>query len=174
MRFLLFLIACTFCLFSLAQHAPKANYQLASRFSPKKMDKMVFSTSVDPHWLKQSNRFWYSYETTNGKSWYIVDPSKAQKRLLFDNAKMAAMLTLAVKDPMDAQHLTIDSLRFVKDENWIQFQVQSTVDSVIKDTAAKKGTPPKTEKKKYYFEYNINTGQLVQLSELKRPRRTPR
>jgi len=154
--------------------AAKANYQLASRFSPKKLDKMVFSTSVDAHWLKNSTRFWYSYETPNGKNWYIVDPAKAEKRLLFDNAKMASQLTSIVKDPMDAQHLTIDSLRFVKDENWIQFQVTSSQDSVIKDTAAKKGTPPKTEKKKYYFEYNINSGQLVQLGDFRRPMRTPR
>ena len=27
---------------------------------------------------------------------------------------------------MDAQHLNIDSMRFVKDENWIQFEVLST------------------------------------------------
>src|SRR5215203_1491347 len=152
----------------------EANYQLASRYSPKKLEKMLFSTSVDPHWLKNSTRFWYSYETPNGKSWYLVDPAKADKRLLFDNAKMAAQLTNLVKDPMDAQHLGIDSLRFVRDENWIQFQLTSTQDSVIKDTAAKKGTPPKTEKKKYYFEYNINNGQLVQLTDFKRPSRTPR
>lgn len=159
---------------SQAQTTTEANYRLASRFSPKKLDKMVFSTSVDPHWLKNTTRFWYNYETTNGKNWYIVDPAKAEKRLLFDNAKLAAQLTTIVKDPMDAQHLNIDSLRFVRDENWIQFQVTSTQDSVIKDTAAKKGTPPKTEKKKYYFEYNISTGQLVQLSDFRRPVRTPR
>src|SRR5574337_1477859 len=159
---------------SQAQTPTQANYRLASRFSPKKLDKIVFSTSVDPHWLKNTTRFWYSYETTNGKNWYIVDPAKAEKRLLFDNAKLAAKLTTLVKDPMDAQHMNIDSLRFVRDENWIQFQVTSTQDSVIKDTAVKKGTPPKTEKKKYYFEYNINTGQLVQLSDFRRPMRTPR
>jgi dipeptidyl-peptidase-4 len=154
--------------------AAKANYQLASRYSPKKLEKMLFSTAVDPHWLKKSDRFWYTYETTNGKNWYIVDPVKSEKRLMFDNEKLAAQLTTIVKDPMDAQHLNIDSLRFVRDENWIQFEVRSTEDSVIKDSSAKKGTPPKTEKKRYFFEYNINTGQLVQLPELKRPRRTPR
>src|SRR5690349_3300590 len=175
MRLMLLLIACSICISGFAQNQPntKANYQLASRYSPKKLDKLVFTTSVDPHWLKQSNRFWYSYETTNGRNWYLVDPAKGDKRLLFDNAKLASQLTLIVRDPMDAQHLNIDSLRFVKDENWIQFQVQSTEDSVIKDTAAKKGTAPKLEKKKYYFEYNYNTGQLVQLSDFRRPKRKP-
>ena len=123
----------------------KANYQLASRFSPKKVSKMVFSTAVDPHWLKKSNRFWYTYETPNGKNWWIVDPAKADKRLLFDNAKLASQLTMIVKDPMDAQHLDIDSLRFVKDANWIQFQVTSTQESGLKDTRAKK-RKPKTKK----------------------------
>jgi len=143
---------------SQAQTPTKANYKLASRFSPKKLDKMVFSTSVDPHWLKKTSRFWYTYETTNGKNWYIVDPVKAEKRLLFKNDKLAAQLSNVVKDPIDAQHLNIDSLRFVRDENWIQFQLTSSQDSVIKDTAAKKGSAQKTEKKKYYFEYNINNG----------------
>jgi dipeptidyl-peptidase 4 len=143
---------------SVSAQAPssEANYQLASRYSPRKLDKMVFSTSVDPHWLKNSTRFWYSYETPNGKYWYIVDPAKAEKHVLFDNAKMAAQLTSIMKDPMDAQHLTIDSLRFVRDENWMQFQVTSTLDSVVKDTAAKKAAAAKTEKKKFYFEYNVN------------------
>jgi dipeptidyl-peptidase-4 len=158
-----------------AQDAPavKANYRLAARFAPKKVDKMVFSTSVDPHWLKQSDRFWYSFETPNGKNWYIVDPSRAEKRLLFDNDKLAAQLTRIVKDPMDAQHLNIDSLRFVKDENWIQFEVLSTQEVEVRDSTAKRGTPRK-ERKKYFFEYNINTGQLVELTGYKKPKRNPR
>ena len=156
------------------QPVQKANYQLAARYAPKKLDRMIFSTSVDPHWLKQSDRFWYVYETPNGKNWYIVDPSSGSKRLLFDNAKLAADLTRIIRDPFDAQHLTIDSMRFVKDENWIQFEVLSTEEIEVKDTTAKKGAPPKKERKRYYFEYNINTGQLVQLTDFKKPKRNPR
>src|SRR5688572_20364394 len=94
---LLFIIAFTVS----AQNTPvtKANYQAAARFSPKKIEKMVFSTSVDPHWLKQSDRFWYVFETPSGKNWYIVDPSKGEKKLMFDNARLAALLTTIVKDP---------------------------------------------------------------------------
>jgi len=151
----------------------KANYNLAARFAPKKLDKLVFSTSVDPHWLKRSNRFWYVYETPAGKNWYIVNPERTEKRMMFDNEKMAAMLTKIVKDPMDAQHLNIDSLRFVKDENWIQFEVKSTQEVEKKDTTVKKGTPPVKERKVHYFEYNINTGELVELTEFKKPKRKP-
>ncbi|MDQ6815350.1 MAG: DPP IV N-terminal domain-containing protein [Bacteroidota bacterium] len=159
---------------SFSQSTTKANYQLASRFSPKKLDRMVFSTSVDPHWLKKSDRFWYVFETPQGKNWYIVDPAKAQKRVMFDNAKLAAELTKIVKDPFDAQHLLIDSMRFVKDENWIQFEVKSSQEVERKDTTVKKGTPPAKEKKVFYFEYNLDTQQLVELSDFKKPKRNPK
>ncbi|RZL34436.1 MAG: S9 family peptidase, partial [Pedobacter sp.] len=63
----------TFTITENMQAQPKANYQLASRFSPNKLKKMVYSTSVDPHWLKLSNRFWYTFESPKGKFWYLVD-----------------------------------------------------------------------------------------------------
>ena len=83
MRRLLSVIALLFFILSATaqQTTTKANYQLASRFSPKRLEKMVFSTSVDPHWLKLSDRFWYEYETPNGKNWYIVDPVKGEKKV---------------------------------------------------------------------------------------------
>src|SRR5687768_15244866 len=90
---------------SAQEKVQKANYNLAARFAPKKLDKMIFSTSVDPHWLKKSDRFWYVYETPQGKNWYIVDPAKGEKKQLFDRDRMASMLTKIVKDPMDGQNL---------------------------------------------------------------------
>jgi dipeptidyl-peptidase-4 len=113
------------------------------------------------------------YETTDGKKWYIIDPAKAEKKLLFDNADLAAKITRIVKDPFDAQHLGLDSMRFIKDENWIQFEVKSTEEIEKKDSTAKKGTPPVKERKVFYFEYNILTGELVQLSDFKKPKRKP-
>ena len=113
----------------------KGNYALAARFSPDKISKMLFSTNVDPHWLKLSDRFWYVYETREGKYWYIVDAARGTKQKLFDNAKLAAEITKIVKDPFDAQHLPIERLKFIKDENSIQFEVKSSVDEIKKDTA---------------------------------------
>src|SRR5258708_6817654 len=100
----------------------KANYQLTARFSPKKLQKIVFSTAVDAHWLKLSNRLWYVYETTDIKNWYLVDPAIRSKKLMFNNEKLAAAITLIVRDPFDAQHLPIENLKFTKDEKSIQFE----------------------------------------------------
>jgi dipeptidyl-peptidase 4 len=175
----------TICMMFLAvalcaqQPVRKGNYALAARFSPDKVNKMLFSTSVDPHWLKLTDRFWYVYETREGKTWYIVDALKGGKRAMFDHAKLAAEITKIVKDPFDAQHLPIEKLKFTKDENSIQFEIKSTIDEVKKDTAAARtggrggarpGAPAATEKKIFYFEYNLNTAVLTELKDYQKPK----
>ena len=170
MRRLISLMLLIFPMMIAAQQ--KANYSLAARFSPKKLDKMIFSISVDPHWLKQTNRFWYTYETSDGKQWFLVDPVKMEKKQLFNRDKMAAELTKIIKDPFEGQHLPIDSLKFIKDENWIQFEVKSTID-IIKPEEKAKGDKAEKTKKTFYFEYNILTEQLNELVDFKKPKRKP-
>jgi dipeptidyl-peptidase-4 len=149
----------------------KSNYELAARFSPKKLEKMIFSTAVDPHWMKTGNKFWYTYETTNGKKWYIVDPVKMTKTPMFDNDKLAAAITRIVKDPFDGKHMGLENLKFVKEEQWISFEVKSTEEETKKDST-KKATAVK-EKKTYYFEYNIAADSLVELKGHKKPKSKP-
>ena len=103
----------------------KANYALAARFSPNNLKRMVFSTQVDPHWLKNSNRFWYTYETSDGMAYYIVDPVRKTKTPLFDNTKMAADMSRLTGDPFDAKHLDIEKLEFINKETGLRFQVKS-------------------------------------------------
>ena len=38
---------------------------LAERFTASKLENMLFSTTVDPHWFLSGEKFWYSYKT-----WY--------------------------------------------------------------------------------------------------------
>ena len=156
------------CLVSAQQtYHQKANYDLASRFSPKKLEKMIFSTSIDPHWTKSGNKFWYMYETTAGKKWVVVDPVKMTKTPMFDNDKLAANLTRIVKDPFDGKHLSIENLKFVRDDNWIRFEVKSSLEVEKKDST-KKANAAK-EKKVFYFEYHISADSLVELKDHKKP-----
>jgi dipeptidyl-peptidase-4 len=175
-RLLLTFLLLVTCYFLRAQSTPiiKANYQAAARFSPAKLDKLVFSMSVDPHWLKKSDRFWYIYETSEGKKWYLVDPAKGEKKQLFNNEKLAAAITRIVRDPFDAQHLGLDSMRFIKDENWIRFEVKSTQDIEKTDSAGKRtDSVKKKEKKVFYFEYNLLDGTLNELVGYKKPKHKP-
>ncbi len=165
----------------------KANYDLASRFSPQKLEKMVFSTAVDAHWLKNSDRFWYAYQTTNGKIFYIVDPALKSKKVLFDNANMAAQMSRLTKDPFDAQNLSIDKIKFIKNESTIQFEIMSKlIDEDKKDEEDKKDDEEndmrkdkkdgaeKKAKKTFYFEYDLKTAKLTLLDDYKKPKDNPK
>ena len=149
---------------------PKPNYRLASKFSPTNLAKLVHSTTVNPHWLKNGNRFWYQYKSTDGSNYYLVDADKRTKTKLFDNEKMARWLTQITKDPYDSKHLPRFDFKFVKNETAIRFRVTSTEKVEIKDekkdstsikkdsTSTKKDVKkkkPKMEKKVYHLEYRL-------------------
>ena len=110
---------------------PAPNYDLAAQWTSQKVGKLVFDTSVTPRWLETSDRFWYTYQTREGRRFSIVDPVKKTKALLFDHAKMAATLTSITRLPYDAQHLPFSSVRFVKKDTAIEFDVQVPADAVI-------------------------------------------
>ena len=71
----------------------KANFELAERFTTQKMDKLIGSTRVYPRWIKDSDDFWYTYETAEGKQWYYVHTDERRQRPLFDRERLAAELS---------------------------------------------------------------------------------
>jgi len=162
----------TFTLTENIQPQPKANYQLASRFSPNKLKKMVYSTAVDPHWLKLSNRFWYTFESPKGKFWYLVDPAAKSKKLMFDNAKLAADITLIVRDPFDAEHLPLENLKFAADEKSISFEIKSTVEELKKDRKDKKAADS-MQKKIFSFKYELASAKLTEVPNFSKPKPKP-
>lgn len=147
----------------------QGNYELAARFSSEKLKRMVFSTSVDPHWLKNSDRFWYEYETSEGKNWYLVDPAKRTKTPLFDRDKLAMEITKIVKDPYDGKHLKLEKLKFIEDENAIRFDVKSTEDVIKKDweeiKEKDKNAKDSLEKRNFVFLFDIDTQQLTEVMD---------
>jgi dipeptidyl aminopeptidase/acylaminoacyl peptidase len=155
-----------------AQQTPvtTANYELAARFSPKRVNKLVFSTAVNPNWFKNSDKFWYTYQTPEGTFYYIVDPATGAKKPIFDNAKLAAQLTEIVKDPFDAQNIPIQAFKLVDDRKFT-FEIKSTVDIEVKDEKIGK---PKKEKKVHGFEIDIATGNLTEIKDYKSPKPYPR
>ena len=156
-------------LYSYSQQNAITNYDLAAKFSPKKIAKLVHSSSVSPYYLKNGDKFWYQYKTTDGSNYYIVDPNKKTKKKLFDNDKMAAWLTEITKDPYDAKHLPKFGFKFVDNETAIEFRVNSKYEDedeeedngeendVDKDTAKKE----KKNKKAFLFKYVLGSNNLT-------------
>ncbi len=178
---------------------PKANYELAAKWTSQKIGKLVFDLAVTPHWLGSGERFWYSFESTKGRNFWLVDPVRKTKTHVFDPVHMAAVLTTATGLPYDSQHLPITVIRFVRNDSVIQFEVNVPRDAVIPGekktgTAAAVqqtdagqqndfpqqqqgrggslyGAAPARNQKQLTFEYELSTGKLELLND--RPERKP-
>ncbi|MCL2682400.1 MAG: S9 family peptidase [Bacteroidales bacterium] len=182
MKKLLISIFCFAALSLFAQNTPvtKANYDLAARFSPEKVNKMVFSTTVSPNWLKHSNRFWYEYSTPEGKRFYIVDANTGTKRDLFDPVQVAADVMMVVKDPFDAQYLPVQDLKFIDNETKIRFGIRSSLDEDKKEPIEgdsqdnrRGGSSARKEKKIFWFEYDLQSKKLTELKDFDPEKKFP-
>jgi len=158
----------------------EANYRLAGRFAPPKMAKLTYSSAVAPRWIKGTEKFWYEWTSSAGKSFYIVDPVVGTQRLLFDNDRIAAELTRITRDPWDGQHLPIRAIRFIN-ATTLHFEVESSQDEVRTDTEAERGNQQdqrqaaraRPRKKVFHFSYDITTQTLTELTERQEPDNHP-
>ena len=98
------------------------NYELAERFSPKKMARLVPQTIVRPNWFEKSNKFWYSWQTVDNINYYIVDPASGKKSLMWEMGDLAKRVTEMTKYPFDAQHLPIENIK-LKEDNVVLFDI---------------------------------------------------
>jgi dipeptidyl-peptidase-4 len=128
---------------NLPANPSKANYELAARWTSSKVAKLIFDMAVTPHWLADGNRFWYSFENNAGRKFYVVDPARKTRSFVFDAVKLAASLTAATGLPYDSQHLPITTIRYVRNDGSIQFEINVPRDAIIpgeKKTAAATAT----------------------------------
>ena len=125
-------------------------YLQAEKFTKSKLDKMLFSTMVDPHWFQQGTNFWFEYKTSEGKFWYVVNPTAKRKDLLFDRDRLASQLTEIVQDPFEAHQLPIADLKAGEDGRTFTFKVVSKADST------------------FYFSYDYPTQKLTYLKDKKK------
>ncbi len=156
------LAAATMALVAAAQSekVTEPNYALAERFSEKDVNNMVFSTRVTPNWFRDSDKFWYSWKTSEGTRYWIVDPATGKRSEVFDMDKLAMELTEIVKDPFDAKHIPINALK-LKDDKYFLFDIRSTADTKDEKDSTK------TVKKVFHFKYDIASRKLEEVKEQK-------
>lgn len=132
------------------------NYELAERFSAKRIGQMVFSTSVRPVWFRNGDKFLYAWKTTDGTQYYIADPKAGKTEPVFDMDKLAMQITEIMRDPFDAKHLPISNISIDPENDGIlKFDIKSTKEKT--DTTGK----ATGEKLTYHFRYEIAGKKLT-------------
>lgn len=139
-RYLCLAVALVSC--NLASAQQKANYQLAEKFrllEQNPIDK--YSTEVRPTFINDTDCFYYSFTTREGKKYYYVNPKKKEKRLLFDTDELLSKIAVYTKKAYSSAdpHL---SFTFMKDNETIRIDFD-----------------------RGFYTYNIHTKELKQLDE---------
>jgi len=107
-------------------HANKANWQLAEKFSPQSLRPRVYTNSVNPHWLGQSDSLCYDWKDHTGSRFYLVVPTTKTKKTLFDQVKLASQLSDLSHRAHDPQNLPFTSIRFSTDRKTFTFNADSS------------------------------------------------
>lgn len=101
----------------------KANFKAAEKFKSSNIRKMLKSTRVNPQWFKDADKFWYTYTTTEGKKFYVVDPAKKSKQQMFDNKDFAAQLSELTAEPWNHLDLDLKNAELEDDNRTLTFTV---------------------------------------------------
>src|SRR5205085_3890343 len=89
----------------------------------------------------QTDVFWYSFRTSKGTNYYRVDARKGTKEALFDQDKLAALLSELSHKPVEPVALTTQLMRNV---------------SVTAD-----GTKMRFASGEYQYEYDLKSEKLT-------------
>lgn len=138
------------CFFVLTSFGQKANYKQAEWFMKCDARALVGSTSVRPTFLKDSEKFWYSFQREDGTRYYFVDPKTKSHREMFDREFLAGEISKVTHKPVNKQELPIGSISFKEDEKTMKFMVDT-----------------------FHFEYNINTKKFVTIDTITKKKPTP-
>ena len=105
------------CLTQLFGQGSKADYERAMGLRDRVRNK-VFIKHVNPNWSADSDRFWYRNDVSaDRREFVLVNTSKGERQLAFDHVKVAATLSNALGQSVDAEKLPVDELAFTDNPN---------------------------------------------------------
>ena len=103
-------------------------YQNAQILEAGALTKSVaFNTTLFPHWIDNSDCFWYVRESKMGQSYRMVDAKAASNVAAFDHAGLAKALSVEAAVDVDPENLVLNDLEFQSghltftafDQHWV-------------------------------------------------------
>jgi dipeptidyl-peptidase 4 len=97
-------------------------YQKAQALMQGYLTKSVaFNTTLIPHWIGDSDCFWYEREFKQGKEFRLVDARQLTNKVAFDHQDLANALKKSSQQPVDPNDLPISQLKLTLDPQQIAF-----------------------------------------------------
>lgn len=100
-----------------------ADYRNAEQFLAGNLQSVVDFARIDPHWIGDSDRFWYVKHGPEGKQFIEVDAARGTRVPAFDQVRLAASLSLADRSTFKSDALPFDTIEFTDAGRSIRFHV---------------------------------------------------
>ena len=148
---------------SVANAQQKANYALAERFRElTTMPIVKYSLEIHPRYINNTDRFWYSFRTEEGNKYYLVDPGKRSKRLLFDNTELLAKVGEITHRAYDHKGLDLnfdfepdgETITFYMDRNNFAYNVYTKELKVVQSKKGSSYSP-------YWMYYSADSAYML-------------
>ena len=93
----------------------QVDYRRAEQFLTWNATRHTYHDQVAPTWYPDSTRFWYRVHTRQGFEFVTLNPATGAKAPLFDNARLAAALSVAADTAVDPGKLPFQTFAFDRD-----------------------------------------------------------
>ena len=104
-------------------HNLEAAYQRAARFqnAVNDMSTIAKNTTLIPHWIGESDCFWYRRGTQTGVEFRLVNAKDSSNQQAFDHQVLAAALAEATQQEINADNLPITQVKISLSPAHVQF-----------------------------------------------------
>ena len=99
---------------TLLSTAQKADFKAAEKFREDNLTTKYGDLEIDANWIEESDIFWYTYKTSEGRNFYYVNAATKLKQPMFDSRYMAAELHKITHHPYNELDLPIKEIKFEK------------------------------------------------------------
>ena len=105
-----------------AAQGTRDDYARAEQFLGPNAQELVIDDAVQPHWMS-ADRFWYRNRSAQGYAFMMVDATTGIRQPAFDQARLAAALSVAADTAYDPRALPFREIRFVDGDRSVRFSV---------------------------------------------------
>lgn len=114
------LMLCLMAVISVTAQAQKANYALALKFE-NEIEKFGEDLSPNPHFINDTDQFWYRLRTLDGVAYFIVNPATKSKKELFNVPELLGKISVLTREAYNAAKFSPNTIEFNKKMTEITF-----------------------------------------------------
>ena len=82
----------------------------AERFLAQNLRPLIYNPQIRPHWIGDTDRFWYRYEGPEGTTFKLVDAATGQAHDAFNHAAVAAAISVETGSPCGPGQLPVSDI----------------------------------------------------------------